>query len=347
MSSAAPIVKTPGIWELFRGFSANGFLMFSQDGLYDIRTQKTVPLPPITGGMYYSYTRMSHDGRTMYGLYSANFASSWTYGMFWRDSWGTIHKYPMNSGWDLTDISSKGSHVMYSVLTGGHGVPEVNTTYVDGWPGFSMVSMLGLALSGDGQVGYIWKTLNGPIYRIVNGTSQTDIRQAGWTSPVVGDTNFDGSVAVGEDTNRAFIYRHGIGFTDLTPLTGQTTAGTASVSDDGKIVVGFAGADKVGFIYTPSGGVKTIANYLSTRGTDTTGWTFSYSAISGNGEALYGLGKFNGVNRYYHVWIGGKHVSIELDSEDVPRAGLSRARLALPRRHRSTESSIFLARIQT
>lgn len=174
------------------------------------------------------------------------------------------------------------------------------------------------AISGDGTTifGDSWGTsvfwLNG---------AEFPIGEDGWDSPRVTDCSFDGYMAVGYYGSKAFRWYRGLGFTDIGNLPG--TPGTvipSSMNDDGSMIVGVETRDGVPnpFVYRHGIGMKTLAEYFTSRGIPVADWSFTKIKLSDNGEAMIGSGLYKGVQRDFHVWISGQHLTLQAPISTTP-----------------------------
>ena len=80
---------------------------------------------------------------------------------------------------------------------------------------------------------------------------------------------------------------------------GDSSTYPTAINFDGSVVVG---SSTEAFIWTESGGMQALDDYLTALGGDLTGWSLGTAdAISPDGSAIAGLGRFNGEMRTYVI----------------------------------------------
>jgi len=103
-----------------------------------------------------------------------------------------------------------------------------------------------------------------------------------------------GRVNIGAQEATAFVFDDESGYTDIGTLTGNPShrSTAISVSENG-VVVGWSG-DVLGgfieaFIWTPTDGIRRLADVLSGYGVDVSDWwLYTAKAVSADGSVIYG-----------------------------------------------------------
>jgi probable HAF family extracellular repeat protein len=125
--------------------------------------------------------------------------------------------------------------------------------------------------------------------------------------------NGDGTTVVGFAEHsggykRAFIWNATTGMTSLGVPFGWSTSLAADVTDDGSIVVGSgsSGRGTAAFIWQSSIGMQSLADFLSNRAIDLTGWTSLTEAegITPDGRFITGWGVYNGSSQGFLIDLG-------------------------------------------
>ncbi|MBL8878324.1 MAG: hypothetical protein JNG88_04310 [Phycisphaerales bacterium] len=100
---------------------------------------------------------------------------------------------------------------------------------------------------------------------------------------------------------RAFLWsRADNSMQDLGVATGRTLSYATGISSTGEVVVGYDEAGAV--IWDKTNGMRALSPVLTSLGVNLTGWSLSYCyAISSDGTALVGAGRFNGQLRGWVV----------------------------------------------
>lgn len=145
----------------------------------------------------------------------------------------------------------------------------------------------------------LWSEASGMV-----GLGLTDPRPRGHYSEAVGISS-DGSTVIGITTEigyyAPFVWNESSALRVLDAPDGFTWASSydsyfdLDVSGDGSVIVGGglygSAAGPSAFIYTSSGGVRLLSNYLESLGLDLAGWTLTNaSGISENGRYIVGSG---------------------------------------------------------
>ena len=179
------------------------------------------------------------------------------------------------------DISRDGQTVVgiaYLVNSVAHGfrwTPAGGMVDLGSFTGFS-TSSFARGVSADGTTIVGWDNVNGgSIRRAVRWVNlvESQLGSLDPTNPVFGPgeaygASSNGTWIVGTSNGRAFRWSAATGLQNLGQLAGATARGF-SVSDDGKVVVGWSGAstlDAQAIIWTPGTGLMLLQQYLLNLG---------------------------------------------------------------------------------
>jgi probable HAF family extracellular repeat protein len=179
------------------------------------------------------------------------------------------------------DISRDGQTVVgnaYGVTGVAHAfrwTPGAGMVDLGSFTGFS-TTCTALGVSADGTTAVGWDNVNGgSIRRAVRWVNlvESQLGSLDPTNPLYGDgeaygASSNGTWIVGKSQGKAFRWSAATGMQSLGQLAGATARGY-SVSDDGKVVVGWSGAsslDAQAIIWTPGTGLMPLQQYLLNLG---------------------------------------------------------------------------------
>lgn len=154
-------------------------------------------------------------------------------------------------------------------------------------------------VSADGTV-VVGRGLVGPNYEAFRWTAGTGMVSLG-TLEGVGDSealgvSSDGTTIVGcsevaAGGGLAFRWTVGTGMVSLGSLAGSSSSVAYAVNADGSVIVGAVsrGATNEAFLWTQSGGMVSLAQYLQSRGVNLTGWDLdTATAVNADGTTIVG-----------------------------------------------------------
>lgn len=298
-------------------FTADGrFLRFGNQR-YEVRTQRLVTLPGPTADA--SYSLFSGNGQVQFGTY---WIDNWNYAF--RRTAGGFAALGGSSSFGFVDSDESGQNAIWESTFVPHGGGTITTTTgVVGWTWFEQTQAYSpLALSGNGKFGFFRGKEFGEIEQVSEGEF-FDIRQGEWQDPRVSACSYDGQTAIGLDTGRAFIWRRGVGFVNISELVGTADVVPLSISSDGETVTlrSSQSTDKV-YVYTSDVGLETLASFLTRQGVDLTGWArFDFAYLGGHNEGIVVAGIKDGSYIYAHGWYKGSHLTVDLSRARVLPGG--------------------------
>lgn len=174
-------------------------------------------------------------------------------------------------------------------------------------------------ISGNGAV-LLGRDLDGDLSYWEAGV-KTVFEEPAWDQTTLNGTTFNGHSAIGYQFPDAVKWTRGVGFTALghLPITGDVSSTPTAITDDGEIVTGqtMGGSGPVAFIKIGNEPIMRLDDFLTQKGIDTSEWSFKSATVSPNGEAIAGVGRYNGNDRAFHVWIKGQHLSVDLKVDAI------------------------------
>lgn len=311
--------------DLIQSISRDGRLALWQNHRFDAKTGRMPIIPLPAGRVDGRYNVMSGNGQSLIGeFFDDNFESDG----FIRTN-GAYSMLDHMFGPFATPLASSddGRKIIGTIWNEDYIVFWV--WWVDG----QITGPDGIfhVLSGDGKIVFGWS--DSYVLTYWDGMNPTEITDPLWQDSQFTAVSHTGHAVVGYKGNSAFRWVKGVGFEDLghLPLPGDLKTIPTAITAGGQVVTGYTTSNGRlhAFIKEGANPLRHLADFLSERAIDVTGWEFRSAMISQNGEAIVGTGTYNGQDRGYHVWIGGSHISVDVKAEGVRGGKTFQATVAL------------------
>lgn len=280
------------------GFGVGGQARFSDDGTFLCGTSRAAAGAEMSRFDYSTglWTTLGSLGfpvdSTFSGGYGISGDGNTVVGNSWADTTGG-HAYTHAVAWNPIE-----------------GVMDLGSLFSANW-----TSARANAVSGDGNIVVGWQDFNGPWKSAVwrkdpaggyfaneyllidtNGSATDEFNQLGECSAVSSDGNWIGGYGDYANNGEPWIWSQSTGVINLGLLPGALSGNVAGISSDGSVVVGwqdgFFGDPQQPFIWTPTGGMKNLNDYINYDLGYSTGTNQIYTAncMSSNGEYVAGFG---------------------------------------------------------
>lgn len=315
-----------GAWSFGGRLSADGSVMSGDAGSADgtarawrwTQATGTVDLGTLPGADHSYGYGMSDDGQTVVGASGLSFDVAHR----WTQSGGMVAIGSLESGWPCFafDASHDGSVITGTGYSSGGIQRAFRWTASGGMQALTQLLVGGghsvgvcLTSGGDQVFGYCYNNAPELLFpqacRWASDGSVISLGAVdGFDISVPQACTPDGSAAVGyvsrgdATLTLPFKWTASAGIAVLPTLPGTTSASASSMTADGSMIGGGCqvGEEFIGCIWTGTN-LETINGFLTARGVDTTGWTFTIAHFDADGSVLGGSGTYNGASTCWRV----------------------------------------------